>query len=105
MTDEVKQRLKNSETWTRVLFMLLFIFIQGGVKSLIVLLAIFQTVSTILVEKTNIYLLTLGRQLATYDYQISLFLTFNSEQRPFPFSAWPVDTNSEDVVDKRKNTD
>ena len=94
MNDEVKQRLQSTETWIRVLFMLLFMFIQGGVKFLIVLLALFQFGSTILIGKTNTRLLKLGRQLAMYDYQISLFLTFNSEQRPFPFSSWPSDTDN-----------
>ncbi|MXS85817.1 DUF4389 domain-containing protein [Nitrosomonas sp. HPC101] len=89
MNDEVKQRLRDTDTWTRVFFILLFIFAQGGVKFLIMLLAVFQTVSTILAGYTNSRLLKLGRQLAMYDYQINLFVTFNSEQRPFPFSAWP----------------
>jgi len=95
MNDEVKQRLQSTEIWTRIFFMLLFVFVQGGVKFLIMLLAVFQTVSTILTGQTNTLLLKLGRQLAVYDYQINLFVTFNSELRPFPFSAWPVDTKGE----------
>ncbi|ABI59280.1 MULTISPECIES: DUF4389 domain-containing protein [Nitrosomonas] len=103
MNDEVKQRLQNTETWTRVLFMLLFFFVQGGVKFLIMLLAVFQTVSTLLAGQTNTQLLKLGRQLAMYDYQISLFLTFNSERRPFPFSAWPADTSGYNSSDNQGN--
>jgi hypothetical protein len=35
-------------------------------------------------------LLGLGQSLATYTYQIVLYLTFASEVRPFPFDAdWP----------------
>lgn len=94
MNDEVKRRLQNTETWTRVLFMLLFVFIQSGVKFLILLLAAFQFGSTILTGQTNTQLLKLGRQLAEYDYQINLFLAFNSEQRPFPFSSWPSGTGN-----------
>lgn len=105
MDDEVKQRLQSTEIWTRIFFMLLFVFIQGGVKFLIMLLAVFQTVSTILTGQTNILLLKLGRQLAIYDYQISLFLTFNSEQCPFPFSAWPIDARGYNPDDKLENID
>lgn len=104
MKDEVKQRLQNTDTWVRVLFMLLFMFIQGGVKFLIVLLALFQFGSTILTGQANTRLLKLGRQLAMYDYQINLFLTFNSEQRPFPFSSWPSDTGNRTSDDTNNRT-
>jgi hypothetical protein len=39
--------------------------------------------------ETNAQLLILGQGLATYSYQIVLYLTFNSEERPFPFIDWP----------------
>lgn len=104
MNNEIKRRLQNTETWVRIFFMLLFIFIQGGVKFLITLLAVFQTVSTLLAGQTNTQLLKLGRQLAMYDYQISLFLTFNNEQRPFPFSAWPSDMDSHTADKNPENT-
>jgi hypothetical protein len=33
----------------------------------------------------------LGQALATYTYQIIRYLTFNTEERPFPFdSDWPA---------------
>ncbi|MCC6916281.1 DUF4389 domain-containing protein [Nitrosomonas sp.] len=89
MNDEVKRRLQSTEIWTRALFMLLFVFVQSGVKFMVMLLAVFQFISTILTGQANTLLLKLGSQLATYDYQINLFLTFNTEQRPFPFSSWP----------------
>lgn len=115
MNDEVKQRLQSTETWVRALFMLLFVFIQSGVKFMIMLLAMFQFGSTILTGQANTLLLKLGRQLAVYDYQINLFLTFNTEQRPFPFSSWPVsddkfpdakpaDTNNHKSEESQGNT-
>jgi hypothetical protein len=38
---------------------------------------------------TNERLLTLGQNLSTYVYQITLFLTFNSDEHPYPFGDWP----------------
>ena len=35
--------------------------------------------------------LSLGASLSTYAYQVFSFLTYNSEQRPFPFADWPTD--------------
>lgn len=91
MKEEVKQRLQASETWARALFMLLFFFIQGAVKFLVIAVSLFQFGAVALTGQMNKQLLWLGRQLAIYEYQIILFLTFNSEQRPFPFLTWPGD--------------
>ena len=30
-----------------------------------------------------------GQSLATYTYQIVMYLTFNTEEQPFPFADWP----------------
>ena len=40
--------------------------------------------------ETNAQLTGFGQSLATYTYQIVLYLTFSSEERPFPFADWPV---------------
>ncbi len=91
MKEEIKQRLQTTQTWTRALFMLLFFFIQGMVKFLVVAVSLFQFGAITITGQTNKQLLWLGRQLAVYEYQIIYFLTFNSELRPFPFSTWPSD--------------
>jgi hypothetical protein len=44
----------------------------------------------------NVPLIAFGKSLATYTYQIVLYLTFNSDVRPFPFDAdWPYETTDE----------
>ena len=84
----------------RGLYMLLFIFIYGFAKFLIILVMLFQFFSTALTGNTNIQLLKFSQNLAKYVYQIIIFLTYSSEQRPFPFSAWPnvADDNNEDGI-------
>lgn len=89
MKDEIKQRLQKTETWMRGLYMLLFIFVYGLVEFVIILVMLFQFVSIVLSGHTNAQLLKFSQNLAAYVYQIITFLTFNSEQLPFPFSAWP----------------
>jgi len=39
-------------------------------------------------RRSNANILNFGRSLSTYHYHILLFLTFNTEQLPFPFSDW-----------------
>ena len=89
MKEEIKQRLEKHEIWQRVLYMLFFIFIYAISKFLIIGVMLFQFVTIILTGNTNEQLLKFGQNLSTYLYQITIFLTYNSEQRPFPFSAWP----------------
>lgn len=89
MNEDVKQRLQKRETHVRALFMLLFFIILEATKLAIIVLTIFQSAFVILTGQPNGRLLILGRQLADYVRQIIVFLTFNHEQRPFPFSAWP----------------
>ncbi len=89
MNDEIKQKILDKNTWLRGLFMLLFILIAGVARFVIAVVVLFQFFSVLFTGNTNAQLLTLGQNLSTYIYQITLFLTFNSEWRPFPFGAWP----------------
>jgi ABC-type multidrug transport system fused ATPase/permease subunit len=89
MKEEIKHRLQKNETWQRILYMLFFIFIYGFAKFLIFAIMLFQLATLVISGKTNEQLLRFSQNLSTYIYQITIFLTFVSEQQPFPFSAWP----------------
>ena len=89
MNDDMKQKILDKNTWLRGLYMLLFILISGVARFVIAVVVLFQFFSVLLTGNTNAQLLTLGQNLSTYIYQITLFLTFNSERRPFPFGDWP----------------
>ena len=89
MNDDIKQKILDKNTWLRGLFMLLFILISGVARFVIAVVVLFQFFSVLFTGNTNAQLLTLGQNLSTYIYQITLFLTFNSEWRPFPFGDWP----------------
>ena len=82
MKEEIKERLQRNETWQRGLYMLFFI----------IAIILFQFITIILTGSTNEQLLKFGQNLSTYLYQITQFLTFNSEEHPFPFSKWPSGT-------------
>ena len=89
MGHTLKQNLKEKSTWIRGLYMLLFILFISVAKVVILAVIIFQFLSELITRKTNQRLLKFGQSLSTYSYQILVFLTFNSEYRPFPFGAWP----------------
>ena len=89
MEDEIKQNLRNRDTWWRALYMLLFMVIYGVAEFVIGAVVLFQLFSVLFTGDTNERLLALGQNLSTYVYQITLFLTFNSDEHPYPFGDWP----------------
>lgn len=94
MDEELKQNIKEGKTWLRGLYMLLFLVFYSVAKVLIFAVITFQFILTLLTGKTNDKLVKLGQSLSTYLYQILIFLTFNSDEHPYPFGTWPKDVPS-----------
>jgi hypothetical protein len=89
MEDEIRQNLRNRTTWWRAVYMLLFTVIYGIAEIVIAAVVLFQLLSVLFSGRTNERLLDLGQNLSTYVYQILCFLSFNSDERPYPFGDWP----------------
>ena len=85
----LEQNLKRRSTWLRLLFMLLFLFLWGVSRVVTAAVVLIQFLWLLLTAETNEQLLKFGQGLATYSYQIVMYLTFNTEERPFPFTDWP----------------
>ncbi len=81
--------LKNSNTWKRVLYMLLFALAYSVAEFVLMTVAVVQVLIKLFTGEINENLKVLGKQTALYIYDVMLFLTFNTEKKPFPFSAWP----------------
>lgn len=75
--------------WLRGLYMLLFVVIYNVAEAVAMLLALFQFGHTVITGTTNGRLLTFGRHLSRYIYDILRYLTYASDRRPYPFSPWP----------------
>lgn len=73
----------------RALFMVLFVIIYYVAEWLVVAVAVFQFVVVLITGKQNGNLTAFGDGLSRFVYQIARFLTFNTEDKPFPFSEWP----------------
>lgn len=69
-----------------VLFALITYFIA---QFLIYILAIVQWVVALLHGRPNDRLLQFGKNLSAYVHQCFDYLTFNSEEAPFPLGSWP----------------
>lgn len=79
----------DEKPWVRILFMLLFVFIYSIAEIVLGAVVILQILFTLLNRKTNENLLVFGKQLSVFIYQVFLFLTYNTEKRPFPFDDFP----------------
>jgi hypothetical protein len=92
MKDQIKESLQDNSTWMRVLYMVIFVIIFNIVELLIAALVIFQLLVLLFTGDKNQRLLGFGAMLSQYAFKILRFLTFNSEEKPFPFSDWENDT-------------
>ena len=75
--------------WIRGLFMLLFIIVQHVAEWLLVAVAVFQFLCVLITGKQNTQLAGFGDGMSRFVYQIARFLTFGTEDKPFPFADWP----------------
>lgn len=79
----------SKSTWLRGLMMIVFAVCLGIAKFVMAAVCVFQFLHLLIVGQTNANLLLFGAQLSRYQYQIMLYLTFNSEDQPFPVADWP----------------
>jgi hypothetical protein len=89
MDKELKEKLLVKSKWLRGLFMVLFIVIEYFVAWAIVLLSLFQFVWALFAGNPNDKVLGFTKSLNEYFLQVINFLTYNSEEKPFPFASWP----------------
>jgi len=86
----LEENLRNRSTWKRFLFMIVVavLFWLGVLVGIIVILLQFFWV--LFTGKTKKEFSAVGRQLAEYSREIVLYMSFNTDERPFPFDRdWP----------------
>ena len=93
MTDTSATADGKRNIWLRGLFMILMAIAFQICGTLLAIGAIVQFVLA-LSDAPNARLIAFGRTLGSYLSQIASFVSFTTEDVPFPFSAWPTDTMS-----------
>ncbi len=91
LNEKLKENVQNSSVWKRLLFMLLFGFLYSVAEVVLFAVIAFQFLFVLLTGNKNDRLLDLGGAISAYIYQALCYLTYNSEERPYPFSDWPSD--------------
>ena len=75
--------------WTRGLIMLLFIFLFGVAQPVLYTLAVIQFFWIAIKNERNLFVAGFGRSLAAWMAEAARFLTGETEEKPFPWKAWP----------------
>lgn len=87
--DNIISRLSSSEFWLRLFYMVIFFFIITVASYVMVAVVIVQFFWTLIAGNKNENILQFSKSLTIFIHQILLFLSQNSDEKPFPFKDWP----------------
>ena len=89
MPDTDKQMERESIV-LRICWMLVFTLIWYVAEILLAFVIVLQLLCRLFQGQTNVDLLQVGDSLSQYLAQIGQFGSFNTEDKPWPFSDWPT---------------
>jgi len=98
MSGNLRQKLTRPSIWLRLVSMIVLAIAFNIAEIVIFAIVVFQFIVTLFTRKPNIQFTHFGRNLARYLQQITTFMTFATEEKPFPFSAWPDEPHEEPLV-------
>lgn len=101
MDEQLKSNLTSGQQWSRLIIMLAFIICLQVASFAVSVLVILQFFFTLITGSNNQNLKQFADTLSQYIYQAVRYVTYCSEEKPFPFAPWPDSTLAEEgeVVD------
>lgn len=91
INEETKQNLKNTNFWVRLLFMLLFSLVLYVAGLVLAITIFFQIIVNLITSESNVRIKTFSHNLNIYIHELLQYLTYNTEEKPYPFKDWPSD--------------
>ena len=98
--NRIAEHLTSRASWLRLLYMVLFVALWSITRLVVLAVVILQVLFLLFSGGRNERLAGFGESLAVYSYQLVAYLTFASEEQPFPFSDWPDSSVSSQQVDE-----
>jgi len=74
----------------RLFYVLLFYFIYGLTDMVLLLIVLVQSLLNLFGDGPSETIKEFGAALGVYVKQIAGYLSYHHEQKPYPFSDWPV---------------
>jgi len=85
----VSSNLLNGDVWIRIIYMAAFVLALAVARLVVCVVTVLQAIVVLVNGSDNCNLRNFGQSTSKWVYQTLLFITFNSEEKPFPFSDWP----------------
>lgn len=104
MNNESQSRFTDPDLWIRLLYMILFALLTGLSRLVICVLALLQFLAVLFGGEDNRSLRDFSASLAEWTLRAFRFITFNSDDKPFPFADWPP-PSTEVPLDSSGGTD
>ncbi len=102
--EQLKENVSNKNQWTRIIYMLLFAIILYLSMMVVWLVVFVQLLFALFTGKPNQDIADFAADLSRYVYRVVAFLTYTSEQRPFPFNDWKGNTFAAEVKSQQDDT-
>lgn len=89
MNDESPETASRKQVAIRLLYTLLYVAIFEVVKTIVLLITIFEYFFLLITLRHNEPARSFANKVATYGYRLMRYITLTENQRPFPFSEFP----------------
>ncbi len=103
MSGNIKDNVTRSSIWLRLFFMIVLCIAYGVAELVTSAVVVFQFLASLFTGKPNDRMAHFGRNLARYFQQITVYMTFATEEKPFPFAPWPDEPHEEAPVEEDDN--
>jgi D-alanyl-lipoteichoic acid acyltransferase DltB (MBOAT superfamily) len=91
MSDDSQVTTSRKQVAIRLLYTLLYMAIFELVKTIVVLISLFEYFFLLITLQHNEPARNFANKVATYGYRVMRYLTLNENRRPFPFSDFPAE--------------
>jgi len=104
--DNIIVNLKQGSAWVRVILMIAFaVVLYVIIPAIVLVLMLTQTLFVFITGDSNDNLRVLGTALSKYIFEVLQFLSYASDNRPFPFSAFPSVENDDFSFNTEEKSD
>ncbi len=103
MSGDIKANVTRRSIWLRLVFMIVLSVAFNVAEFITFAVVAFQFLSSLFTGQPNDRLTRFGRNLARYLQQIIVYMTFATEEKPFPFRPWPDEPHEETRVEEHSN--
>ncbi len=81
----VEENLKSKDTWLRLVFMVIYAVIAWVSTAVVSVVVVLGFLAVLFTGEKNRQLMTAGETIANYIREILSYLTYNTDDKPFPF--------------------